>query len=74
MHVMRLEELKDILAEASQVFVLTDENVAQYWLPEVEHWLGCEHAEEIVIGAGEGHKTLQTAQEVWETLMSISTS
>lgn len=66
---MRLEELKETLAEASQVFVLTDENVAQYWLPEVEHWLGCEQAEEIVVGAGESHKTLQTAQEVWETLL-----
>lgn len=66
---MRLEELKEILAEASQVFVLTDENVAQYWLPEVEHWLGCEQAEEIIIGAGESHKTLQTAQEIWETLL-----
>ena len=66
---MRLDELKEILSEASQVFVLTDENVAQYWLPEVEHWLGCEQAEEIIIGAGESHKTLQTAQEVWETLL-----
>ena len=66
---MRLEELKETLAEASQVFVLTDENVAQYWLPEVEHWLGCEQAEEIVVGAGENHKTLQTAQEVWEFLL-----
>ena len=66
---MRLEELKETLAEASQVFVLTDENVAQYWLPELEHWLGCEQAEEIVVGAGESHKTLQTAQEIWETLL-----
>ena len=66
---MRLEELKEILAEASQVFVLTDENVAQYWLPELEHWLGCEQAEEIVIGAGESHKTLATAQVVWEALL-----
>lgn len=66
---MRLDELKEILSEASQVFVLTDENVAQYWLPEVEHWLGCEQAEEIIVGAGESHKTLQTAQEVWETLL-----
>ena len=61
--------MKEMLAEASQVFVLTDENVAQYWLPEVEHWLGCEQAEEIVVGAGESHKTLQTAQEVWEFLL-----
>lgn len=69
---MRLEELKETLSEASQVFVLTDENVAQYWLPELEHWLGCEQAEEIVIGAGENHKTLQTAQEVWETMMEYN--
>ena len=66
---MRLEELKETLAEASQVFVLTDENVAQYWLPELEHWLGCEQAEEIIIGAGESHKTLQMAQDIWETLL-----
>lgn len=66
---MRLEELKEDLAEASQVFVLTDENVAQYWLPELEHWLGCEQAEEIVVGAGESYKTLETAREIWETLM-----
>ena len=66
---MRLESLKETLSEASQVFVLTDENVAQYWLPELEHWLGCEQAEEIIIGAGERHKTLQTAQEVWKTLL-----
>ena len=66
---MRLEELKEVLSEASQVFVLTDENVAQYWLPELEYWLGCEQAEEIIIGAGESHKTIQTAQEVWETLL-----
>ena len=65
---MRLEELKETLAEASKVFVLTDENVAQYWLPELEHWLGCEQAEEIIVSPGESHKTLQTAQEVWETL------
>ena len=69
---MRLEELKETLAEASQVFVLTDENVAQYWLPELEHWLGCEQAEEIIIGAGEQHKNLQTAQEVWETLLECN--
>ena len=66
---MRLEELKETLAEASQVFVLTDENVAQYWLPELEHWLGCEQAEEIVVGAGESHKTLETAQDIWESLL-----
>lgn len=66
---MRLEELKKTLSEASQVFVLTDENVAQYWLPELEHWLGCEHAVEIVVKAGERYKTLGTAQRVWKALL-----
>lgn len=66
---MRLEELKEILSEASQVFVLTDENVAMYWLPELEHWLGCEQAIEIVVKAGERYKTLGTAQRVWKALL-----
>lgn len=66
---MRLEELKEILSEASQVFVLTDENVAMYWLPELEHWLGCEHAVEIIVKAGERYKTLGTAQRVWKALL-----
>ena len=66
---MRLEELKETLSEASQVFVLTDENVAMYWLPELEHWLGCEHAVEIIIKAGERYKTLGTAQRVWKALL-----
>lgn len=66
---MRLEELQEVLSEASQVFVLTDENVAQYWLPELEHWLGCEQAVEIIVKAGERYKTLGTAQRVWKTLL-----
>jgi 3-dehydroquinate synthase len=66
---MRLEELKEQLSEASQVFVLTDENVAMYWLPELEHWLGCEDAVEIVVKAGERYKTLGTARRVWKALL-----
>lgn len=66
---MRLEELKQTLADASQVFVLTDENVAMYWLPELEHWLECEQAVEIIVKAGERNKTLDTARQVWEALL-----
>jgi 3-dehydroquinate synthase len=66
---MTLDELKRTLSEASQVFILTDENVAMFWLPETEHWLGCEHAVEIVLKPGEKYKTLQTAQRIWKTLM-----
>lgn len=58
-----------ILSKASQVFILTDENVAPFWLPETEYWLGCENAVEIVIKPGEKHKTLQTVQRIWKTLM-----
>ena len=63
------DKLKRIVANASKVFILTDENVAPFWLPETEHWLGCEKAVEIVIKPGEKHKTLQTVQRIWKTLM-----
>ena len=63
------DKLKQIIAEASRVFILTDENVAPFWLPETEYWLGCEDAVEIVIKAGERYKTLQSVQRIWKTLM-----
>lgn len=66
---MTHEELKKILAEASKVFILTDQNVAMYWLPELEHGLGLVGASEIVIKPGESQKTLQTAQRIWKTLL-----
>lgn len=66
---MTIEELKKILSEASQVFILTDENVAMFWLPETEHWFGCEHAVEIVLKPGEEAKTIQTAQKIWRVMM-----
>ena len=63
------DRLRTIIAEASQVFILTDENVAPFWLPEVAYWLHCDSAIEIVIKAGEQHKNLQTVQRIWKTLM-----
>ncbi len=63
------DKLKQIFDKASKVFILTDENVAQFWLPEVEYWLNCKNAVEIVIKAGERHKNLQTVQRIWKTLM-----
>ena len=62
-------KLKQIFDKTSKVFILTDENVAQFWLPEVEYWLNCKNAVEIVIKAGERHKNLQTVQRIWKTLM-----
>ena len=58
-----------ILSNASQVFILTDENVAPFWLPEVAYWLRCDPAIDIIIKAGEQYKTLQTVQRIWKTLM-----
>lgn len=63
------DKLKNIISEASKVFILTDENVAPFWLPEVAHWLHCEVAVDIIIKAGEQHKNLQTIQRIWKTLM-----
>lgn len=62
-------KLKQIFDKTSKVFILTDENVAQFWLPEIEYWLNCKNAVEIVIKAGEQHKNLQTVQRIWRTLM-----
>lgn len=58
-----------ILSKASQVFILTDENVAPFWLPEVAYWLHCDSAVDIVIKSGEEHKNLQTVQRIWKTLL-----
>ena len=64
-----MSDLKNTIAKASQVFILTDENVAPFWLPEVEYWIGCENVIDIVIKAGEEHKNLQTIQRIWKALM-----
>ena len=63
--------MNDILAhnKASQVFILTDENVAPFWLPEVAHWLQCDDAVNIIVKSGEEHKNLQTVQRIWKILM-----
>lgn len=66
---MTHDELIAMLADASKVFVLTDANVAMYWLPELEHWLGCEQAVEIVVKAGERYKTLGTVRRIWKALL-----
>ena len=63
------DRLRTIIADASKVFILTDENVAPFWLPEVAHWLHCDSAIDIVIKEGEQNKNLQTVQRIWKTLM-----
>ena len=63
------DKLKNIISEASKVFILTDENVAPFWLPETEYWLGCENAVEIVLRPGEKYKNLQTVQRIWKIML-----
>jgi 3-dehydroquinate synthase len=63
------DKLKNTVSEASKVFILTDENVAPFWLPDVARRLHCDAAIEIVIKAGEQHKNLQTVQRIWKTLL-----
>lgn len=63
------DKLKNTISEASKVFILTDENVAPFWLPETEYWLDCKNAVEIVLRPGEKYKNLQTVQRIWKTLM-----
>jgi 3-dehydroquinate synthase len=63
------DKLTNIISKASKVFILTDENVAPFWLPEVAHWLHCDLAIDIVIKAGEQYKNLQTVQKIWKTLI-----
>ncbi len=61
--------LKETVSGASQVFILTDGNVAPFWLPEVAAWLDCEGAVEIILKPGEKYKNLPTVQRIWKTLM-----
>ena len=70
---LKMDKKEQHIPTASQVFILTDENVAPFWLPETEYWLGCENAVEIVIRPGEQHKNLQTVQRIWKTLMKHHT-
>ena len=63
------DKLNNTVSEASKVFILTDENVAPFWLPEVAYWLRCDAAVDIIIQPGEQHKNLQTLQRIWKTLM-----
>lgn len=51
-------------------FVLVDDNTAKFCLPKLNSILKRYNAEIIEIPSGEMHKTLQTCQIVWNTLLS----
>ena len=52
----------------SSVFILTDDNVAPFWLPELCYWMDSKNAIDIIIRSGEEQKNLRTVQRIWKTL------
>ena len=63
------DKLKQTIAEASKVFILTDENVARLWLPELRCFLECDAVVDIVIKAGEKEKKFVNVRRIWSALM-----
>ncbi len=53
-----------------KIFVLTDEYTHQLCLTKLREIQALRHATEIIIGAGDVHKTLETLAVVWNTLSS----
>lgn len=51
-----------------RLFILTDEHTHNLCLPHVKDLPALAGAHEIVIGAGDVHKTLDTLSDVWQTL------
>lgn len=51
-----------------KLFILTDEHTNRLCLPRLETFDFLSDAIDIVVGAGEAHKTLQTVSSVWQTL------
>lgn len=72
--VILCQELEKSLTEAigkcphDHLFVLTDECTHRLCLPKVKDFSALCHAKEIVIGAGDTHKTLDTLSQVWLAL------
>ncbi len=68
------KNLKDSLTKALQkesydkLFILTDENTHQLCLPQLKEFSLLKEAEEIIIGASDVHKTLETLASVWQAL------
>lgn len=68
------KELKNSLAIAidqcahDKLFILTDEHTHRLCLPRLDGMLALEEAQEIIIGAGDIHKSLETLASVWQAL------
>ncbi len=57
-----------------KLFILTDENTHRLCLPIIEQLVCVKGAEQIVIGAGDEHKTLETLASVWKQLGDMGAS
>ncbi|MCD8182891.1 MAG: 3-dehydroquinate synthase [Bacteroides sp.] len=72
--VILCEELESSLAHAigkcphDKLFILTDEHTHRLCLPQLQNVSALKEATEIVIGAEDVHKTLETLASVWQAL------
>lgn len=72
--VILCEELESSLMLAlrkcphDKLFILTDEQTHQLCLPQLRSFDALKDAEEIIIGAGDMYKTLETLASVWQVL------
>lgn len=66
-------ELKKVVDDYSEVFVLVDENTKEHCAPILQNILP-RPIQYILVGQGEAHKTIQTCEYVWQQLMSFQAS
>jgi 3-dehydroquinate synthase len=63
-------DLTDILSARTydKLFVLTDVHTHKYCMPQLRKIAAVANAEEIITGAGDSHKTVETLSHVWKLL------
>jgi 3-dehydroquinate synthase len=57
----------------SQIIVLCDENTAELCLPQIAQYIDNQKINILKIESGEQHKTLETCQKIWSSMMDIQT-
>lgn len=74
LEVILCESLENSLAEAiekcphDRLFILTDEHTHRLCLPQLQNIPAIQDATEIIIGAEDVHKNLETLASVWQAL------
>lgn len=63
--------LSDHFASGAKVLVLMDTNTQKHCLPTLNGWLQGQTTADIVIPAGEQHKTIETATFVWKEMLRL---